>query len=207
MLAEEEEEKEKERREMERRNQGRYWFVSSLYQKVSRPFWSDDTRDMCYRTGLLFWPITKHTDNPMNQSKLQVNLRGWHEARVNVHVQASHAWFSFCFLNEKVARCNARLILILFDTQKKSALSMTPMSCSKLRQLSHLTVTTTTVTKNCQRDWFDLGFKIAKLSSYRNCWFALSPHQKWKKRNHSINYNLGQNSLGHMCNCINFLCF
>lgn len=147
MLAEEEEEKEKERREMERRNQGRYWFVSSLYQKVSRPFWSDDTRDMCYRTGLLFWPITKHTHNSMNQSKLEVNSRGWHEARENVHVQASHAWFSFCFLNEKVARCNARLILILFDNQKKSALSMTPMSCSKLRQLSHLTVTTTTVTK------------------------------------------------------------
>ena len=91
MLAEEEEEKEKERREMERRNQGRYWFVSSLYQKISRAFWSDYTPDTCYCTGLLFWPITKHTDNPMNQSKLEVNSRGWHEARENVPVQASPA--------------------------------------------------------------------------------------------------------------------
>ena len=53
------------------------------------------------------------------------------------------------FLDEKVARIfpaeptversNAKPILILFNTQK-TALSMTAMSCSELRQLTHVTV-------------------------------------------------------------------
>lgn len=50
----------------------------------------------------------------------------------------------------------------------KTALSVTTISCFRLRQLSQLTLTTTTKTKNCSGDWFDLGFKVAVVC-YLNC--------------------------------------
>ena len=37
----------------------------------------------------------------MNQSKLKENSRSWRQARENVHVRAGHAWFWFCFLDDK----------------------------------------------------------------------------------------------------------
>ena len=76
---------------------------------------------------LSLWPITKDTDNPVNQSKFLAITCSQCESQENVS-ERSHAWFYF-WLDEKLAQvlwakrsnANPKHMRITFDTQVKTS--------------------------------------------------------------------------------------
>ena len=85
---------------------------------------------------LSLWPITKDTDNPVNQSKHEANTCSRHEARENVRL-AIHDW-----LDEKVVQVFPSAVMqnqskqgITFDshTLSKEEQSRYIISCNKYK--------------------------------------------------------------------------
>jgi len=83
-----------------------------FYGSIERSSWSTEHR----KTKVLLWLNTKDRDNPVNQSKVKANTRGWREARENVRERVTIGFsplfllFLFLFFCEKPARRLSTLI-------------------------------------------------------------------------------------------------